>query len=480
MFKKEIVFPVRIMQTAGDVSGAENMLIPGPMQATLNNYTRDSMVLHAKSSVVVDFGREMRAGIRIVTRSVKRGDAYKRAVLRIRFGESVGECCAELGEKNTTNDHSPRDFMATVVGMSDLSFGQSGFRFARIDLSEDDVAVDILAIAAEGVTLDLPLQYSYSGPDRELSAIFETAKRTIDLCSAGDYVWDGIKRDRLVWIGDMHPEMLALTTLYGRTPMMDESIRILRDTTPLSEWMCSIPTYSAWWVIVLADYYAMTGCLDLAQENAAYALEIIKKFLSYIHADGEITVFGLVDWPTHNQPDEKAGFHAIALAMAKKAAKFFEAIGVPGADEARELQRRLELTPIVVTHSMAVAGLKFFATGELTDKDVELMHAQGANGLSTFMSYYILTACAHYFGAEKATQILKEYYMGMLSRGATTFWEDFHLSWLEGSGRIDEFTPEGQRDLHGDYGDFCYIGYRHSLCHAWSTGIIRYMYEKNL
>src|SRR5690606_6196616 len=26
------------------------------------------------------------------------------------------------------------------------------------------------------------------------------------------------------------------------------------------------------------------------------------------------------------------------------------------------------------------------------------------------------------------------------------------------------------KDVHGDYGDHCYVGYRHSLCHGWASG----------
>ena len=63
------------------------------------------------------------------------------------------------------------------------------------------------------------------------------------------------------------------------------------------------------------------------------------------------------------------------------------------------------------------------------------------------------------------------YYGAMLSRGATTFWEDFHMDWLDGSGRIDELPTEGQKDIHGDYGAFCYEGFRHSLCHGWASGV---------
>ena len=28
----------------------------------------------------------------------------------------------------------------------------------------------------------------------------------------------------------------------------------------------------------------------------------------------------------------------------------------------------------------------------------------------------------------------------------------------------------GKKDIHGDYGEFCYPGFRHSLCHGWASG----------
>ena len=96
--------------------------------------------------------------------------------------------------------------------------------------------------------------------------------------------------------------------------------------------------------------------------------------------------------------------------------------------------------------------------------------------MSTFMSYYILSAIAS-FDKEKAVEIMKEYYGAMLSRGATSFWEDFNMDWLEGSGRIDKLPKKNQKDIHGDYGAFCYEGFRHSLCHGWSAGVIPFIKE---
>lgn len=90
--------------------------------------------------------------------------------------------------------------------------------------------------------------------------------------------------------------------------------------------------------------------------------------------------------------------------------------------------------------------------------------------------YYILKADAM-AGGKNMLSIIKEYFGAMLSRGATTFWEDFNMDWLEGSGRIDELPKEGERDIHGDYGAFCYEGFRHSLCHGWASGVLAFFIE---
>jgi hypothetical protein len=65
---------------------------------------------------------------------------------------------------------------------------------------------------------------------------------------------------------------------------------------------------------------------------------------------------------------------------------------------------------------------------------------------------------------------IREYWGAMLNLGATTFWEDFNLKWLPNAARIDEIVPPGKVDIHGDFGAYCYKGFRHSLCHGWASG----------
>ena len=71
--------------------------------------------------------------------------------------------------------------------------------------------------------------------------------------------------------------------------------------------------------------------------------------------------------------------------------------------------------------------------------------------------------------------MLNDYYGAMLDLGATSFWEDFDISWAENAGRIDRLPRKGKKDVHGDFGAFCYKGFRHSFCHGWSSGVVPFL-----
>jgi hypothetical protein len=94
----------------------------------------------------------------------------------------------------------------------------------------------------------------------------------------------------------------------------------------------------------------------------------------------------------------------------------------------------------------------------------------GPKGFSTFYGYYMLEAQALAGQYREAMDIIRQYWGGMLDMGATTFWEDFDLEWIKNAARLDELTPEGKKDIHGDFGAYCYPGYRHSFCHGWAAG----------
>lgn len=418
--------------------------------------------------VILDFGKEMNGGVRILTFQATN------VKTRIRFGESLTESCSNLGgEKNATNDHALRDFFVNLHDYSDMTFSNSGFRFVRLDF---DGEILIKSVVAVNHILNKKTIYTYTGNDKQIKQIFDVAKRTVDLCAGQEFLWDGVKRDRLVWIGDMHPEMLALVAIYGRLPLIEKSLDFIRKQTPLPRWMNNIPMYSMWWIVILADYYEFVGAKAFVKKQLNYLIKLVDQLHSSVSEDGTLNYpFYFVDWPTSHQPDEKHGVRAINIFAMKKAIFLLDEFECDSS-KAQETLNRLLKQEMKVQKSKQVAGLKYFAVG-LDSSDKELLVNGGAKGMSTFMSYYILKAVASY-DKKAAIEMMKEYYGAMLDKGATTFWEDFDVEWAKETCRIDEFPKAMEKDIHGDFGAYCYKGFRHSLCHGWSAGVIKFIQEE--
>ena len=476
----QYVQATRIVHAEG-VENAEALLLDKPLQIGLAE--RNCAVFKGKASVILDFGRELSGGARIFTFKT---EGEKK--VRLRFGESVGETCAEVdggrGYGKATNDHSLRDFCVELQNYSDMTFGQTGFRFLRIDsLSENSVFTIKTVVAAED-TDTRPQLGSFECNDELVNKIFDTAAYTLRLCLKNGYIWDGIKRDRLVWIGDLYPEMRAAHCLFGDVPETLRSLTFVKDETPLPAWMNHIPSYSLWWLTILADEYAINGDKNNFISYLPYIKGLIPQISEQVNEDGSLRFdWNFVDWPTNyveGEPLEKKEDSAVGIAylMQITMQKIIGFLSDFGEDISlcEDILRRLGKANLQVKRYKQIAALGVWA-GDASPNNKEKLLAGGARGLSTFMSYPILTAVASYGEYEEALSMMKEYYGGMLSVGATTFWEDFDLDWLENCSRIDEMLQEGKTDIHGDKGAFCYLGYRHSLCHGWSAGVVPYLVE---
>lgn len=470
----EYLLPTRLV--GGDkIAYEDTLFVHKGLYASINYNTEEwnqyFKIEGTGAYVILDFGKEMHGGVRLITNWIYYGDCK----VRLRFGESLGEVNSSIGEKNAKNAHAPRDFEALISAYADQTLGQTGFRFVRIDLLEDKYIYFKNIFCVNNILSETPI-YTYQGCDERIAAIFETAKRTVDLCSSSGYIWDGIKRDRLVWAGDLAPEVMALTAIYGRLPVIEDTMDILTDLAPLPKYMNAIYTYSMWWMIILADYYKEFGCKDYVEKHMPYFVGLLNQMDELVDEEGNLcnTIRYIVDWPTKDTVDELVGVRVIFLMAMNGAELLLNAFGMP-TDMVEKIRAKLMKQSIQAKQMKQVVALKYFATGELTDEEYAMLIEGRAKGFSTFMSYYILTAIASR-DEQLAIELMKEYYGAMLDRGATSFWEDFHMEWLEGSGSID-VLDDTKKDIHGDFGAHCYVGLRHSLCHGWSAGVAKFIKE---
>lgn len=468
--EKELILPICV-KDSHKIEDVQELLSP---KAAYIPFTTDGVARFSGKGayVVLDFGKELCGGVRFITRTVE--DMY--AKVRITLGESLTEACSEIDYKNATNHHAPRDFEADIVNMSDLTLGQSGFRFARVELLTE-TPVSIRNIYAVNTLPAFPRQGYLKTEDALLNQVMDTAAYTLKLCCQNGQIWDGIKRDRLIWSGDLNPEILTCLYLFGDNQNIPNALTALRQSTPADKWMNEIPSYSAWWVMNLCDYCRFTGNDSFYQENRDYAATIMRRINSYVGEDGSFDfdenpaecMIYFLDWPTHGQVDAQVGTASMLLYTAQKMLQMEEN------EDCRQLCRKLQPWLKKDAVHKQVRAFQILA-GRRESGDAAFLEKDGAKGMSTFMAYYILKADA-IAGGTKMIDMIKEYFGAMLSRGATTFWEDFDLAWLEGSSRIDEFPEPGQKDIHGDYGAFCYQGLRHSFCHGWASGVLAFLYE---
>ena len=167
-----------------------------------------------------------------------------------------------------------------------------------------------------------------------------------------------------------------------------------------------------------------------------------------------------------------AGAQALAVLAIEDLRFMAEAMGRPtlAEDALRLLGKMRQVHPDPCGAKSSAALLSLSGLHDPREMFERLLGVNGHAGVSTFYGYYMIEAMSAAGEGRRALNTVRDYWGGMLDMGATSFWEDFNLAWTNNAFRIDELPVAGKRDVHGDYGDFCYQGFRHSLCHGWSCG----------
>ena len=422
---------------------------------------------------IVDFGRELHGGVQIgASCRTDRG-----MVVRLRFGESVSETCSDAfsGDHGAGNDHAIRDLKLAIPRMGTAEIGNTGFRFLRIDLLTTGKA-ELESVRAMEIKRDMKRLGSFRCSDERINRIWETAVRTVHLCCQ-NYIWDGIKRDRLVWMGDVHPETMVVLNVFGAADVLPESLDYMAATTdPKNEWMNCMGPYTLWWVRNVAEWYRFTGDKAYIERHHRYLVDTLNRLATFVTPSN--TFEGVrrpfLDWPTeHNRPAVFSGMQALAALTFDDGMLVADALGDVGlAQVCRNAGQRLRKQTTLDAHGaksaaamLALAGLR-----EPREMFADCLGRGAHRGVSTFYGYYMLEAMSAAGEDQRALDTVRDFWGGMLDMGATTFWEDFNLDWTNGCFRIDEMPVAGKKDIHGDFGEFCYSGFRHSLCHGWSGG----------
>lgn len=441
--------------------------------------TKKACVVKGEGTLIFDFRKEYYGGIRLLLGSCEMSSIMPN--IRIRFGESLSECYADLGEKNTTNDHSTRDMTVYMSSNSDMEWGNTGYRYVRIDFIVDGLyrINNVFGTFFHGEYPDA----EYKTDNEEVNQLLEMSVRTVFL-NMQNYIWDGIKRDQHIWVGDLYPEVLGVFYLYKDIKIIEDTLDIILDNYIMPSWFNDIPSYNTWFILIAGLYYEHTGKKNIRYCNTVY--NILRQFDVCISEDGQFD-FDKVnlpywsgeffDWPTFgNTYESKLGVYYLL---------YYALLDVQQKDcydknckaLSQKMIEKLEHRAVGDSNFKSIQALRTLCGKQDVKKSISFIKAGGAKGYSSFLSYLISKALCENRETQAAFDNLVEYYGGMLKLGATTCWEAFDITWLENACKITERPKEGLVDIHGDKGTNCSQGFRHSLCHGWSCGFLPFFVE---
>ena len=433
------------------------------------------------AGVLLDFGRELHGGVKI---SAAMRANMKPVRLRVRFGESVTEAMYDINQEGNplgaTNEHGMRDFTVQAPWLGSVECGNSGFRFVRIDLVDKDTDFTMQNVSATSQIRDDKEIGSFRSDDPRLNEIWDVGAYTVKL-NMQEYLWDGIKRDRLVWVGDMHPEVLTISNVWGAHEVVPKSLDFAVADTPLPGWMNGMCSYSLWWVIIQRDLYMHTGDLAYLKSHSSYLNKLVKQIAACVGEDGVERLDGagrFLDWPTSEMEDViHCGLQSMMLMTMQAASQIGGWIGDKEMTAVADacLKRMDGVSIDNCGNSQAAALAVISGQSKDVDADCDLIIKNGPEAFSTFYGYYMLEALAKGGRYKEAMDLISKYWGAMLDLGATSFWEDLTYSDVANAGRIDEIVPADRYDIHSGGGAYCYTGLRLSMCHGWASGPTSWM-----
>ncbi|HHV10536.1 MAG TPA: sugar hydrolase [Clostridiales bacterium] len=296
---------------------------------------------------------------------------------------------------------------------------------------------------------------------------------------------DGPKRDRRLWIGDLRLQALVNYYTFRNMELVKRCIYMFAGITGADGRVGAcfyiepklqvddtvLFDYSLFFISCLYDYYEVTKDKEFIAElwpTALRQIELSKERLGFggiLKDSGDWWCF--LDWG--DNLNKQAGAQGVFIYTVKQAIGLAKIVEDEKALEMlEELCRQLtssalsrlwdgqqqvfvsgEMRQVSVVSQvwMLLAGiLEDGAANKLIDR---LLAGEIQLPLSTpYMYHYFVEALFQYGRREEAVKVMKEYWGGMLEKGADTFWELYNPA-------DDDFSPYGSKVIN-------------SYCHAWS------------
>lgn len=339
-----------------------------------------------------------------------------------------------------------------------------------------DIKPQDIELQATEYYVDIPSKAFFTCEDEEINRIWKVAERTFQLCS-GIFFIDGIKRDRWIWSGDAYQSYFVNQYLMFDEDINKRTILALRGNDPVRQHINTIVDYSMYWIISIYNHYRMTGDMEFVQMVYPKMLTMMEFLESQLDENGFIVgrkgdwIF--IDWGDMDK-DGPVCAEQILLAMCYKT---MATLGNMMDAKNNSYQDKYDKLAKQINHfywdKEKKAYIDCFSSGkrhisrqsnifallfDIADKDKRqdifehvLMNDEVPAITTPYFKFYELEVLCRMGRKEEVKKIIKDYWGGMLKRGAVTFWEEYD----------PKKKDKEQYEMYGD-------PFGKSLCHAWA------------
>lgn len=467
----KLVMPERIHEVEADPGAVSS---PDDMLKADGKSARIDPPAGKKAVIILDFGKEVVGSFRV---EASGGPAS----LDTAYGESLQECLQE------------KPFQA--IDHIDLQPGKWGnpqrraVRYVKVTVSDCKSPLDVDYFGLDLVGYPVENRGSFRCSDELLNRIWEVGRYTTSLCMQ-DYYEDGIKRDRMLWIGDLRVETLSGYYAFGEYKLPKRDLIRLADNQLADGAIPSVgpapstlilPDYCAYYVSVLWEYYLHSGDKDtvkLLYPNVKRQMEWFETQLndhSLIKDADRKEWWCFIDWSDMEKKDEVTALEAIYYDALLSSASLASVVG--SKKDADKYRARAELVKSGINERLWDKDSGAYADCR-TSLGLSKRISQQSNSLAIlfgiadpsrqesiqrvifdpsrveptttpYMNFYVVKTLYFLQKDQQALHLIRSYWGGMLKRGATTCWEIYDPR------KPDDFVPDSGL----------------SLCHGWSAGV---------
>lgn len=365
-----------------------------------------------------------------------------------------------------------------IVG-EHTTLGSKAFRYVYVE-TDGNSHYDRLSMDYEYAPHRTTADGMFRSSDALLNQIWQVSAYTLELTTR-EFFMDGIKRDRWTWSGDAIQSYLMNYYLHFDTECVKRTIRQLRGKDPVTAHVNTIMDYTFYWFRSVMDYYNYTADVDFVREMYPRMVSLMDYVVNRTGndglAEGQSDDWIFVDWvdfPMHKRGAlafEQILYYESLMVMHRCAQLLCKPDDyLVRAERVRQTTIRLlwdeeqnaflhAIEDGAVNHQVTKFPNMFAILYDFVDEPTKLqiathvMNNPQVDAITTpYMRFYELESLCQMGCQSQVLQEIRNYWGGMLSEGATSFWE--------------KYVPSEQGTEHlAMYGR----PYGKSLCHAWGA-----------